>query len=146
MAIPLLLFPRRLPLEDRDRNEEDKPDFASFGAQLKGSYFRKTPEHFNVKKYRKYLDLYLFAVYLHYLTEFPKYMLRMVTNLTWLGISLVMVVEQSIGTGFNRFIAKYIELAFSLPSYRANVITGNVAKNCIFPSWLKHTFDHVQFL
>ena len=51
-------------------------------------------------------------------------MYRMVTNLTWLGISLVMVVEQSIGTGFNRFIAKYIELAFSLPTYQANVITG----------------------
>ena len=51
-------------------------------------------------------------------------MLRMVTNLTWLGISLVMVVEQSIGTGFNRFIAKYIELAFGLPKHWANVITG----------------------
>ncbi len=58
------------------------------------------------------------------LSEFPKFLLRMVTNLTWLGISLVMVVEQSVGAGFNRFIAKYIELSFDLPSSKANVITG----------------------
>lgn len=51
-------------------------------------------------------------------------MLRMMTNLTWLGISLVMVVEQSIGTGFTRFVAKYIELAFDYPSSQANIITG----------------------
>ena len=58
-------------------------------------------------------------------SEFPRYMFRMITNGTWLGISLVMVAEQAIGTGFNRFIAKYIEVAFSLPAYRANIITGN---------------------
>ncbi len=65
-----------------------------------------------------------------HLAEFPKYMFKMMTNLTWLGISLVMVVEQSVGTGFNRFIAKYIELAFKLPPYRANVITGDF---CLCP-------------
>ena len=65
----------------------------------------------------------------------------MVTNLTWLGISLVMVVEQSIGTGFNRFIAKYIELAFGLPSYRANVITGKLSQNCAFTNLSKQIWS-----
>ena len=37
VALTMLFFPRRLPLEDRDRNQEDQPDFASFGAQLKGT-------------------------------------------------------------------------------------------------------------
>ena len=82
-------------------------------------------------------NIFIVLLPIHSLTEFPKYMLRMVTNLTWLGISLVMVVEQSIGTGFNRFIAKYIELAFSLPSYRANVITGKLVRNCKFTNWSK---------
>ncbi len=36
VAIPLLLFPKQLPFKHRNENDEDKPDFASFGAQLKG--------------------------------------------------------------------------------------------------------------
>ena len=37
VAMPLLLFPKQLPNIDKsEQDEEEKPDFASFGAQLKG--------------------------------------------------------------------------------------------------------------
>ena len=56
--------------------------------------------------------------------EFPRYLWRLARNLTWLFISLVLVVEQSIGTAFNRFIAKYLQVSYDLGASYANIITG----------------------
>ena len=48
----------------------------------------------------------------------------MFNNKTWLSISMVIVMEQSISTGFVTFIAKYFQVSFGIPASKANIFTG----------------------
>ena len=59
-----------------------------------------------------------------YSSALPKRVLEMFSNKTWLSISMVIVMEQSISTGFVTFIAKYFQVSFGIPASKANIFTG----------------------
>ncbi|KAK2160022.1 hypothetical protein NP493_1672g00040 [Ridgeia piscesae] len=60
------------------------------------------------------------------LKELPIQTRKLFSNFTWLFISLCIISEQSITTGFVVFIAKYFQVSFDLSASMANIITGSV--------------------
>ena len=63
---------------------------------------------------------YLFA-------ELPHQTKKLLSNFIWLFISLCIICELSITTGFVVFIAKYFQISFDLSASIANIITGKMA-------------------
>ena len=68
-----------------------------------------------------------FAV--HIFSEFPRILWRLLRSPVWLSISLTYVSEQVIGTGFNRFIVKYLEVSYGVPASKASILTGGYSRN-----------------
>ncbi|KAI0234853.1 Solute carrier organic anion transporter family member 5A1 [Lamellibrachia satsuma] len=60
------------------------------------------------------------------LKELPNQTKKLFSNFTWLFISLCIICELSITTGFVVFIAKYFQVSFDLSASMANIITGAV--------------------
>ena len=66
-----------------------------------------------------------------YVSEFPREAKSILFNTSWLFISMVLIMEQLIATGFNTFIAKYMQVSFGFVPSTANIITGTTFVNNI---------------
>uniref|UniRef100_A0A3B4ZTE5 Solute carrier organic anion transporter family member 5A1 n=1 Tax=Stegastes partitus TaxID=144197 RepID=A0A3B4ZTE5_9TELE len=66
--------------------------------------------------------LYLFSSYL--LPDLPKAAVRILSNVTFLFVSLSYTAESAIVTAFITFIPKFIESQFGIPASNASIYTG----------------------
>ncbi|XP_064649449.1 solute carrier organic anion transporter family member 5A1-like [Lineus longissimus] len=58
--------------------------------------------------------------------ELPVRFMKLFKNSTFLGISMVVVMEQSITSGFTAFIAKFFQATYGTPASKANILAGIV--------------------
>lgn len=58
------------------------------------------------------------------LSELPKAAVRILSNMTFLFVSLSYTAESAIVTAFITFIPKFIESQFGIPASNASIYTG----------------------
>lgn len=64
--------------------------------------------------------------FLHPLPDLPKAAVRILSNVTFLFVSLSYTAESAIVTAFITFIPKFIESQFGIPASNASIYTGEL--------------------
>lgn len=76
------------------------------------------------KKTKALLCVHVF--FLHPLPDLPKAAVRILSNVTFLFVSLSYTAESAIVTAFITFIPKFIESQFGIPASNASIYTGEL--------------------
>lgn len=66
------------------------------------------------------------SFFLHPLPDLPKAAVRILSNVTFLFVSLSYTAESAIVTAFITFIPKFIESQFGIPASNASIYTGEL--------------------
>lgn len=98
----------------------------------------------------------VFVFWLFHWTELPKAAIRILSNMTFLFVSLSYTAESAIVTAFITFIPKFIESQFGIPASNASIYTGtrlsrfqdtsNSISHSIFPFFSLTLLRMVSFL
>lgn len=73
--------------------------------------------------------------------DIPKAAVRILSNMTFLFVSLSYTAESAIVTAFITFIPKFIESQFGIPASNASIYTG---KMCMLTFWVWSYFTKQQ--
>uniref|UniRef100_A0A673M8B3 Solute carrier organic anion transporter family member 5A1-like n=1 Tax=Sinocyclocheilus rhinocerous TaxID=307959 RepID=A0A673M8B3_9TELE len=84
---------------------------------------KKLPPRHKKKKKKHGADI-ADAVFFSYCTDLPRAAIKILSNMTFLFVSLSYTAESAIVTAFITFIPKFIESQFGIPASNASIYTG----------------------
>uniref|UniRef100_A0A673MDX0 Solute carrier organic anion transporter family member 5A1-like n=1 Tax=Sinocyclocheilus rhinocerous TaxID=307959 RepID=A0A673MDX0_9TELE len=124
VIFPMFTFPKKLPPRHKKKKKKHGADSTSNDDDVlkekSNSKGQTVASSMGFGKDIKVAD----AVFFSYCTDLPRAAIKILSNMTFLFVSLSYTAESAIVTAFITFIPKFIESQFGIPASNASIYTG----------------------